>query len=289
VEPGAQPYVRSFMARYFTSIDWPHDDWGDDCPPPYPKRWHSMAALPSPQVVVPNSPPCAPRFGLSTDWGGNTCAKLHETVGQVVSPGPAPPVRQDGSAKPQAGLLPCGLNLGINRNWLDSNCAKLHEGTVQANAAPTTPAQTAPPCVLNLGVNRDWLDGNCARLLKNDNVPQAGQDAGTKSSRDIFSSIVAPIDLHAYRASLANWTLDVILIVAAVFIVLLCARLVGWASNRQPDRTERRVSDGLSPLTSQYFAEPAPRRSDPSDRRPQQAQELADRAKELQIALFGQP
>ena len=290
VEPGAQRYVRSFMARYYSSVDWPNRDCCDDCPPPHPQRWPAMAALPSPRVVVPNSAPCTPRFGINTDWGSGNCAELHETVAQAVPPVVAvPSVRPDGSATPQVSSLPCRLHLGINRNWLDSNCAKLHEETAPASSAPVTPAKTAPPCSLNLGVNRDWLDSKCAKLHAGENVPQAGQDAGAKSLRDVFSSIVAPIDLHAYRASLSNWTFDIILVVAAVFVVLICARLVGWASNRPSRGTEGLDGEYLSPVTPQNVAEPVPKRHDPFDRRPQQAQELAERAKELQTALFGQP
>jgi hypothetical protein len=243
--------------------DWTYDDWGDDCPVPYRERSPSVAALPHPRVDAPKSPPCTPRFGLNTNWAGNTCAKLH-------------------ASEPS-----CDLRLGINRNWLDGKCTKLHESAAQAASEPTTPPVGAPPCTLNLGVNRNWLDSRCAKL--HESVPQTGQDIGTTSLRDFFSSVVAPIDLRAYRANVANWTFDVILVVAAVFVALVFARLVSWMFNERSRRAEREDGSDLSPLPPEPFTEDVPGRYGPFDRRPQQDQEFRVRANELQTSLFGRP
>src|SRR5690242_18384425 len=125
----------------FAVYDGPYDDWADDCPPPYPRRWHAVPTPPVPRVVVPDPPACTPRFGLNTNWTDSRCAKLHQTVAQVV---PSQPTT------PPAPPTHCTLNLGINRNWLDSSCAKLY-GDSPAQAGPaeqTARPANPPPCVL---------------------------------------------------------------------------------------------------------------------------------------------
>jgi hypothetical protein len=264
--------------------DWPSDNWGDDCQPLYPaERPPSVATPPHPRVVAPNPAPCTPRFGFNTDWRGNRCAKLHEgaTQSSLHESVPAAPPAQP------ATLSPCRLNLGINRNWFDSKCGKLHEDAAKAGPDSATPPVSPPTCTLNLGVNRNWLDSKCAKL--HENGPQAGQNIDTKSLREMFSSVVPSIDLHAYRSHVANWTFDIILLVFAVLIAIICVRLASWMFNGWSRQAELAENDYLPPRPPEHSAEDVRKRYDPFDRRPQQARELVDRARELQTSLFGSP
>jgi hypothetical protein len=260
--------------------DEPYDGWADDCPPPSPRRWHSVSAPPLPRVVVAKTP-CTPHFGFNTNWSDSRCAKLHETLAQAA---PAEPTA------PAAPAPHCTLNLGVNRNWLDRNCAKLYDDSA-AQAGPadqTTRPAPAPPCVLNLGVNRDWLDSNCAKL--HDSTKQPAQTTGMVDRlRDIFSSVVHPADWQAYRPIVADVSFAIVLAVVLVVIALLCARLVWWIFEGRSPRLRRQESNQVSLLTPDPFAASVRTRQDPSDPRVRQARELADRANELQMSLFGQP
>jgi hypothetical protein len=260
--------------------DWPYDAWIDDCPPPHPRRWPSVWPPPSPRVVVPDPLPCTPRFGVNTNWSDNRCAKLNVSVAQA---GPAEPAAQPAPAPH------CALNLGVNRNWLDSRCAKLYgDSTAQAGPAPpTTPPASTPRCVLNLGIDRDWLDSNCARLPNS--AAQPGQAAGLDRLRDMFSSVVHPADWQAHRPIVVKVGLAAAVAVALVIIALLCAGLVRWTIERRARRMRRQENNRLSLLSPEPLAASARTGSAPFDPRARQARELADRANELQNALFGQP
>jgi hypothetical protein len=244
----------------FTVYDGPYYDWADDCPPPpQPRRWHAVAAPPPPRVVV-EPRPCTPRFGLNTNWSDSGCAQLHQTVARVV---PAQPIT------PPVPAPHCVLNLGINRNWLDANCAKLYaDSPVQPGPPVPTPppAPSAPRCELNLGVNRDWFDSNCAKL-------QPGKATGMDRLRDF------PV--------LGDAVFATGVVIAFVIFAYLCARLVWWIFEGRDSGPRPQDSNRVTLLAPD--AASVRTRPEPSDQRARQARELADRANELEAALFGQP
>jgi hypothetical protein len=141
--------------------------------------------------------------------------------------------------------------------------------------------------VLNLGIDRDWLDSNCARLPNS--AAQPGQAAGLDRLRDMFSSVVHPADWQAHRPIVVKVGLAAAVAVALVIIALLCAGLVRWTIERRARRMRRQENNRLSLLSPEPLAASARTGSAPFDPRARQARELADRANELQNALFGQP
>jgi hypothetical protein len=168
----------------------------------------------------------------------------------------------------------CTSHFGVNTDWRDNECGNLHESAAQAGPAePTIPPVSARPCVLNLGIDRNWLDNKCAKL--DESAAQA--------------SVVQPADGQAYRSIFANLGFGIALAVVAVAIALVCARLAAWTFNEWSSRTKRQESNHLSPLTPEHLAEDVYQRHEPFDRRAQQAQQLADRIKEVQTSLFGRP
>jgi hypothetical protein len=256
-------------------------------------------------VAVPDSPECTPRFGVNTNWSGNTCAKLYASVAQArpvelaASPAPEPPSH-------------CTLNLGINRNWLDGHCAKLYgdsptlAGPTQAapvapSTAPpsttppstTSPSTTPPPntsrCEPNLGFNRDWLDSNCAKL--HDDVAQPGQTKGVSGMDrlgEMLSSVVHPADWLPYRSLITDVSYGIGVAAVLIVIAVLAARFLWWAFEGRFRGIPRQQRDRVSLLTTDPFAS-VRTRNDIIDPRARQARDVADRANELQASLFGQP